>query len=69
MVINALLKKIVKTLTIKVCEKKERTMVLISFLSLPFNLIKFKGVRVCIMIIKSSRKADLINLIKSESRE
>ena len=67
MIIDVLLKKIIEILIIKIYEKKERTIVLISFLSLPFNFIKFKSVRVYIITVESSRGADLVDLIRSES--
>jgi len=66
-IIDVLLKKTVEIFIIKTREKKERTIVLISFLSLPFNFIKFKSVRVYIIIVKHLKEADLIDLIKSES--
>ena len=69
MVINVLLKKIVKTSIIKACEKEEYIITLISPLNLPFNFIKFKSVKVRIIIIENLKKVNLINLIKSENRE
>ena len=67
MVINVLLKKTVKTLIIKTHEKKERTITLISLLNLFFNSIKFKSIKIHIIIIKNLKRMNLIDLIKSES--
>ena len=67
MIINTLLKKIVETFIIKARKKKERTITLILPLNLPFNLIKFKSVKVYIIIIKNSKKTDLTDLIKNEN--
>ena len=69
MVIDALLKKTVKILIIKTCEKKKRIIVLILLLNLFFNPIKFKGVKVHIIIVKHLKGTDLIDLIKSENRK
>ena len=67
MIADVLLKKTVKILIIKVCEKEERMMALIPLISLFFNLIKFKSVRVRMIIVKHLKGANLIDLIKSES--
>ena len=67
MITDALLKKTVEIFTIKTRKKKKRIMVLILLLNLPFNFIEFKSVRVYIIIMKSLKGADLIDLIKSES--
>ena len=67
MIINALLKKTIEIFIIKTRKKKECIMILIPLLNLLFNLIKFKGIKIYIIIIKSLKRANLINLIKSES--
>ena len=55
MIINALLKKTIKTPTIK-AYKKKHTITLIPLLNLPFNPIKFKSVKIYIIIIKNPKK-------------
>ena len=67
MIINVLLKKIIETLIIKTYEKKERIIALILFINLFFNFIKFKSVRVRIIIMEHLKGANLIDLIKSEN--
>jgi len=64
---DALLKKIIETFTIKTRKKKERTIVLILPLNLPFNPIKSKGIRIRIIIVEHLKETDLTDLIRSEN--
>jgi len=64
---NVLLKKTIETPIIKTREKKERTITLIPPLNLSFNPIKFKSIRIHIIIVKHPKGADLADLIKSEN--
>ena len=67
MITDALLKKIIETFTIKTRKKKERTIVLILPLNLPFNPIKSKGIRIRIIIVEHLKETDLTDLIRSEN--
>ena len=67
MIIDTLLKKTIETFIIKTRKKKERIITLIPLLNLFFNLIKFKSIKVRIIIMKNLKETNLIDLIKSKN--